>query len=56
MESTRAMKAKVSATSWAVIPAALRRRHVLNPGSLVEFREREGKIVIIPVFRQSQVA
>ena len=48
MESPNTMKAKVSNKGWVVIPAALRKRHGLNPGSLVEFRELDGKIVIIP--------
>jgi len=48
MESPNIMKAKVSTKGWVVIPAALRRRHGLKPGALVEFRELSGKIVIIP--------
>ena len=48
MESPNVMKAKVSTKGWVVIPAALRKRHGLKPGSLVEFRELDGRIVIIP--------
>jgi len=48
MKSPNIMKAKVSTKGWVVIPAALRRRHGLKPGALVEFRELSGKIVIIP--------
>ncbi len=48
MESPNVMKAKVSTKGWVVIPAALRKRHGLKPGSLVEFRELGGRIVIIP--------
>ena len=48
MESPNTMKAKVSTKGWVVIPAALRRRHGLKPGSLVEFRDLDGRIVIIP--------
>ena len=48
MESPNTMKAKVSTKGWVVIPAALRKRHGLNPGSLVEFRELNNRIVIIP--------
>ena len=48
MESPNTMKAKVSTKGWVVIPAALRKRHGLNPGSLVEFRELDNRIVIIP--------
>jgi AbrB family looped-hinge helix DNA binding protein len=33
------MKAKVSLKGWVVIPAALRRRYRLKPGTVVEFRE-----------------
>ena len=48
MESPNTMKAKVSTKGWVVIPAALRKRHGLKPGSLVEFRDLDGRIVIIP--------
>lgn len=48
MESPNVMKTKVSTKGWVVIPAALRKRHGLKPGSLVEFRELGDKIVIIP--------
>lgn len=53
MASPNTMKAKVSTKGWVVIPAALRRRHGLNPGSLVEFRELDDKIVIIPRVKDS---
>jgi len=42
------MQAKVSKKGWVVIPAALRRRFGLKPGTLVEFREEGGKIFILP--------
>ena len=48
MESLKVMKAKVSTKGWVVIPAALRKRHGLKPGTSVEFREQGGKIFIIP--------
>jgi AbrB family looped-hinge helix DNA binding protein len=48
MESARTMEAKVSTKGWIVIPAALRRRYGLKPGTFVEFQEDEGKIIIIP--------
>ena len=48
MHSPNTMKAKVSTKGWVVIPAALRKRHGLKPGSLVEFRDQDGRIVIIP--------
>ena len=48
MKSQNTMKAKVSTKGWVVIPAALRKRHGLNPGTLVEFRELDERIVIIP--------
>ncbi len=48
MESPKIMQAKVSAKGWIVIPAALRRRHGLTPGTLVEFQEAGDKIIVIP--------
>ena len=48
MEPPNTMKAKVSAKGWVVIPAALRKRHGLKPGVWVEFRDLDGRIVIIP--------
>jgi len=51
MTSRRAMKAKVSTKGWVVIPAALRKRFGLKPGSLVEFEESDERILIAPVNR-----
>jgi len=48
MTSPHAMKAKVSAKGWVVIPAALRKRFGLKPGSLVEFLESDERIVLAP--------
>lgn len=48
MESSKVMQAKVSAKGWIVIPAALRRRYGLTPGTVVEFQEADGKIIVIP--------
>ena len=48
MGSPNATTAKVSAKGWVVIPAALRKRHGLKPGDLVEFRDVDGRIVMIP--------
>jgi len=42
------MMAKVSKKGWVVIPAPLRRRLGLKPGTIVEFREEEGKIIMLP--------
>ncbi len=42
------MQAKVSTKGWIVIPAPLRRRFGLKPGTLVELQEAGDKIVIIP--------
>ena len=42
------LTAKVSAKGWVVIPAPLRKRYGINPGTIVEFRESKGKITIIP--------
>lgn len=48
MESPDTRMSKVSSKGWVVIPASLRKRHGLQPGTLVEFRELGGSIVIIP--------
>ena len=42
------MKAKVSLKGWVVIPAALRRRYRLKPGTVVEFREEGEKLYLVP--------
>lgn len=43
------MTATVSARGQTVIPAALRKRFGIKPNSKVEFLEREGEIVLVPV-------
>ncbi len=43
------MQAKVSTKGWIVIPAPLRRRFGLKPGTTVELQEAGDKIVIIPI-------
>jgi AbrB family looped-hinge helix DNA binding protein len=48
MGSLNLMKAKVSTKGWVVIPAALRRRYRLQPGTVVEFREEGEKLFIVP--------
>lgn len=48
MGSSNVMKAKVSTKGWVVIPAALRRRYRLKPGTVVEFREEGEKLFIVP--------
>ncbi len=48
METQQTMKAKVSAKGWVVIPAALRKKFQIKPGTLVEFKETGGGIIIIP--------
>jgi AbrB family looped-hinge helix DNA binding protein len=48
MGTTKVMEAKVSTKGWIVIPAALRKRYGLKPGTSVEFREHGNKIFIIP--------
>jgi AbrB family looped-hinge helix DNA binding protein len=48
MGSLHLMKAKVSTKGWIVIPAALRRRYRLKPGTVVEFREEGEKLFIVP--------
>ena len=46
MGSANANQAKISAKGWVVIPATLRRRHGLMPGTVVRFEEVDGKLVI----------
>jgi len=48
MESPNIMKAKVSAKGWVVIPAALRKRFGIKPGTSVVFQEAGERIVLIP--------
>ena len=48
MESPNIMKAKVSAKGWVVIPAVLRKRLGIKPGTSVEFEEAGERIVLIP--------
>ena len=48
MHSSNAMRSRVSAKGWVVIPAELRRRYGLKPGSMIEFREEDEKIVLVP--------
>ena len=38
----------MSTKGWVVIPAALRRRYRLQPGTMVEFREESEKLFIVP--------
>ncbi len=49
MASSKPMQAKVSAKGWIVIPAALRRRYGLTPGTVVEFQEKGNQIIVIPL-------
>ena len=46
MEAHTVRQAKVSAKGWIVIPAALRRRYGLLPGTVVNIEDRDGEIVI----------
>jgi len=48
MIAGKVMKARVSAKGWIVIPAALRRHYGLTQGTIVEFKEAKGKIVLVP--------
>jgi AbrB family looped-hinge helix DNA binding protein len=42
------MRAKVSAKGWIIIPASLRKKYSLEPGSTVEIFDAEGKIILFP--------
>ncbi len=48
MGSSNVMQSKVSAKGRVVIPAVLRKRYRLKPGTVVEFREESEKILIVP--------
>jgi AbrB family looped-hinge helix DNA binding protein len=48
MESPNTMKARVSAKGWVVIPAVLRKRFGIKPGTSIEFQEAGERIVLIP--------
>jgi AbrB family looped-hinge helix DNA binding protein len=48
MDPRTIRQAKVSAKGWIVIPAALRRRYGLAPGTIVNVEDRDGEIVISP--------
>jgi AbrB family looped-hinge helix DNA binding protein len=48
MESPTIRQAKVSAKGWVVIPAAIRRRHGLKPGTTVNIQDDGEKIIITP--------
>jgi len=48
MERSKVMQAKVSAKGWVVIPAVLRKRYQVHPGTVVEFRVEGEKLVIVP--------
>jgi AbrB family looped-hinge helix DNA binding protein len=41
-------RAKVSAKGWVVIPAPLRKKYGIEPGTTVEIRDANGKIVLLP--------
>lgn len=46
MGSPNARQTKISSEGRVVIPAALRRRYGLTPGTIVQFDEVDGKLVI----------
>jgi AbrB family looped-hinge helix DNA binding protein len=48
MESFELHKAKVSAKGWVVIPAVLRKRFGIKPGTSVVFQEAADGIVLVP--------
>ena len=57
MGSPNARRGKISSRGWVVIPAALRRRYGLTPGTVVRFEEVDGKLVISrlePSFREAR--
>ena len=42
------MRAKVSTGGWVVIPAPLRKKYGLEPGSTLEIFDAEGRIILFP--------
>ena len=48
MKFPKMMKAKVSAKGWVVIPAVLRKRFGIKPGTSVVFQETGERIILIP--------
>ena len=48
MEPTTIRQAKVSTKGWVVIPAAMRRRYGLAPGTIVNIKDDGDKIIITP--------
>lgn len=48
MDLPNNLKAKVSAKGWVVIPASLRKRFGLKPGTIVDFYEEGDKIALVP--------
>ena len=42
------MQAKVSAQGRIVIPATLRKKYALKPGSTVDIFDAEGRIILLP--------
>jgi AbrB family looped-hinge helix DNA binding protein len=43
------MHVKVSSKGWIVIPAALRQRYALKPGSLLQVVDYGGVLALVPV-------
>ena len=48
MVTTMPTRAKVSTKGWVVIPAPLRKKYGLEPGSTVEIFDAEGRIILFP--------
>jgi AbrB family looped-hinge helix DNA binding protein len=48
MDSHGLLKSKVSSKGWVVIPALLRKRFGIEPGTSIEFQEIGERIVLIP--------
>ena len=48
MANAEKMIARVSAKGWIVIPASLRYRYGIKPGSRVKIEEVNNKIVLVP--------
>lgn len=48
MTAAKPKRAKVSAKGWVVIPAPLRKKYGIEPGTTVEIKDANGKIVLLP--------
>lgn len=51
MSRAASVRVKVSSKGWVVIPAPLRKKYEIKPGSMVELVDAGGKIIIFPTVK-----